>query len=248
MDNRQIPVHRIIMKLDELFSRNDLDEAGRLLKYWESEAEALGDKSGLLTMLSEEMGYYRRAGDSEGGLNAVQRGLQLIQSEGLGGDVSGATVMLNAATTMKAFGHAGDSVVIYAMAEEVYKKHLDSDDYRLAGLYNNFASALTELKEYKKARDMYNAAASILLTRGDHKEELAVTYVNIAHLICGEDMEDPAAEEYMRRAWKILDSIDTRDGNYAFVAEKCAPSFGYFGFFIEEKELRRRAEEIYDRS
>lgn len=248
MDNRQIPVHRIIMKLDELFSRNDLNEAGRLLRYWESEAEALGDKSGLLTILSEEMGYYRRAGDSERGLDAVQRGLQLIQSEGLGGDVSGATVMLNAATTMKAFGHAGDSVVIYAMAEEVYKKQLDSDDYRLAGLYNNFASALTELKEYKKARDMYNAAATIILTWGDHKEELAVTYVNTAHLICDENMEDPAAEEYMRRAWKILDSIDTRDGNYAFVAEKCAPSFGYFGFFREEKELRRRAEEIYDRS
>lgn len=248
MDDRRIPVNRIIMKLDELFSHNDLGEAGRLLRYWESEAEALGDKSGLITVLSEEMGYYRRAGDAERGLDAVQRGLSLVESEGIGEEVSGATVMLNAATTMKAFGHAADAVVIYAMAEKVYKNKLSADDYRLAGLYNNFAAALTELREFKKAREMYSAAAAILMARGDHREELAVTYVNVANLICEEDIEDSEAEEYMRRAWRILDAIENRDGNYAFVAEKCAPAFGYFGFFREEKELKRRAEEIYDRS
>lgn len=248
MDDRHIPINRIIIKLDEILSHNDLAEAGRFLRYWESEAESLGDKSGLLTILSEEMGYYRRVGKAEAGLNAVQRGLRLVETEGISNEVSGATIMLNAATTMKAFGHAGDAVVVYAMAEEVYKNKLPSDDYRLAGLYNNFAAALTELGDYKRARAMYDSAAAIIIARGDHREELAVTYVNIANLICDRDIEDPEAEEYMRRAWRILDAIETRDGNYAFVAEKCAPAFGYFGFFREEKELRRRADEIYDRS
>ena len=39
-----------------------------------------------------------------------------------------------------------------------------------------------------------------------------------------------------------------RDGYYAFVCEKCAPVFGYYGYFLTEQELNRRAREIYDRA
>ena len=39
-----------------------------------------------------------------------------------------------------------------------------------------------------------------------------------------------------------------RDGYYAFVCEKCAPVFAYYGYFLTEQELHRRAGEIYERA
>ena len=39
-----------------------------------------------------------------------------------------------------------------------------------------------------------------------------------------------------------------RDGYYAFVCEKCAPVFGYYGYFLTERELNRRAREIHERA
>ena len=49
------------------------------------------------------------------------------------------------------------------------------------------------------------------------------------------------------RAEKLFYTEDLpRNGYYAFVCEKCAPVFGYYGYFLTERELKRRAREIYD--
>ena len=52
----RIPIVRIISKLDDLFSRNDLSGAARLLEYWSGEADMLGDRRGKLEILSEQIG------------------------------------------------------------------------------------------------------------------------------------------------------------------------------------------------
>ena len=39
-----------------------------------------------------------------------------------------------------------------------------------------------------------------------------------------------------------------RDGNYAFVCEKCAPTFHYYGYFLWGAELEERARAIYERT
>ena len=67
----RVPIRRVIEKLDEHFSRNDLAGAGRLLSYWEKEARLIGDMRGLLEILNEEIGYFRRTGEKERGLAAV---------------------------------------------------------------------------------------------------------------------------------------------------------------------------------
>ena len=71
------------------------------------------------------------------------------------------------------------------------------------------------------------------------------------------DEEDPysdekymAAEakisEYLQKAEDLLNTPGLpRNGNYAFVCEKCAPVFGYYGRFLSEAEFRKRAEAIY---
>ena len=51
--------------------------------------------------------------------------------------------------------------------------------------------------------------------------------------------------EYLDVAENIFENYPKRDGYYAFVCEKCASTFGYYGRFLYEKELKARAEEIY---
>ena len=44
----------------------------------------------------------------------------------------------------------------------------------------------------------------------------------------------------------ILDGYENRDGYYAFVCEKCASVFGYYGWFLYNKEREERARTIYE--
>ena len=39
-----------------------------------------------------------------------------------------------------------------------------------------------------------------------------------------------------------------RDGYYAFVCEKCAPAFDYYGYFADAEEAAKKAESIYERA
>ena len=50
-------------------------------------------------------------------------------------------------------------------------------------------------------------------------------------------------------AQALLDSPSlVRDGYYAFVCEKCAPTFAYYGWFAAADELNERARAIYERA
>ncbi len=60
---------------------------------------------------------------------------------------------------------------------------------------------------------------------------------------------DKTIEAYLDTALELLDSPSVpRDGYYAFVCEKCAPAFGYHGYFLAEADLRERAKAIYERA
>lgn len=102
----KINLARFFAKLDEIFSRGDLAAAGRLIEYWERDARSIGDENGLLYVLNEETGFFRRTGEKEKGLAAVEEALALAEKLGICETVSGATVIINCATTMKAFGEA----------------------------------------------------------------------------------------------------------------------------------------------
>lgn len=246
-----IPILRVISKLDSLLAKNDAEGAERLLKYWESEARALNDRRGLLEILSEEIGFYRTAGNGEAGLRAVDSALNLLGCLDGGDSVSYATVYLNCATTMKAFGKTVEALKYYEKAREAYVRYLPADDFRFAGFYNNYATAMVELKRFAEARECYFKAIEILKGKGDPLE-LAVTYVNLAQLSYDEKegvgFEDEA-DGYLQKAYALLDSNDAvRDGAYANVCRKCAPAFEFFGYFLEKSELENRAKQIYERT
>ena len=55
-------------------------------------------------------------------------------------------------------------------------------------------------------------------------------------------------EAFFKKAEALLENHQKRDGYYAFVCEKCASVFGYYGHFFYADELKKRAGRIYERA
>lgn len=235
-----------IGRLDRYFECDDMDGAGELLRAARAEAENGNDLRLLFTVLNEMMGYYRKTGERDRGLESVEKCLSLTERMGLANTVHGATAQINAATTLKAFGMAEWAISHYETAEAVYDVLLPIYDSRRAGLYNNWALALCDLERYSEAEKRFAEALDVLSHCPDKECDIANTYVNLAHLY--EAIEDyEKIEMCVNNALSVLGSVPEarRDGYYAFTCRKCAPSVGYFGFFEAERELNERAEAIY---
>ncbi len=244
----RIPVGRVLDKVDRLFARNDPTEAGRLLTYWRDEAIALHDSQGELSMESELVGYYRKQGDRENALASAARALVLVEELAQGDMASGATILINCATAYKAFGMAETALPLYRRAEEVYKATLSPTDERFGGLYNNMALALQDTGALREAEAAFFEALAVMEAIPHGEGESAITCINLAHLyeVIGE--HDMIAG-CMEKALALLQNETLpHDGAYAFVLEKCAPSFGHFGDAATDEKLRKEAEEIYARA
>ncbi len=240
-----IPVDRIISKVDSLFDKNHYTEAGRLLVYWENEAKALNDRRGELAIESELIGFYRKQNNKEKGLEAVERALALVEELNQGDTVSGATILLNCATAYKAFGMAQKAMPLYLRTEELYKKLLQENDSRFGGLYNNMALALADLGEFQEAENSFISALDIMEKAPYGEAECAITYINLAHMYDDFGIHDKI-KDCMKKAYALLKSDNlTHDGYYAFVLEKCAPSFAYFGDKVICEEMKQEAHRIY---
>jgi len=247
-----IPVGRMIEKLDSYLNQNDYDAAERHLKYWLTEADAGHDMRGKLTVLNEQIGFYRKTGKESECLRAVSDALSLADSMDMEQSVTYGTTLINAATGYKAFGKAQEALPLYRKAKTIYESVLDSNDGRLGGLYNNMALTLTELTNFREAEDLFNKAIEVMGKQENGELEVAITYLNLADLIVAEsgfEAREKDIEKYVRKAEELFytESLP-RDGYYAFVCEKCAPVFGYYGYFLAEQELNRRAREIYERA
>ena len=245
----RIPVARIIEKVNALFDKNDYEGAGKLLEYWQKEALSLGDKNGELSIDSELIGFYRKTGKKDLSYNVSDRAVTLIDELQLQGTVSAATVLLNIATAKKAFGNPKEAAELYSQVEKIYLKRLDKNDVKFAGLYNNAALALTDLKEYEKAEDYYLKAIRITSETPENEPDCAISYVNLAHLYYDKGENRDKIDDCLYKAYELLNKDGLNENGYlAYVLSKCAPSFGFFGFTVIEKEFIKRSEKLYERA
>lgn len=247
----QIQTQRVLDKLDEYFSRNDYTSAERHLLYWKNEARTVNDNRCQLLFLNELAGLYRKLAKENDAIQTVKELLDLIALMGIENNIGAGTTYINCATVYKAFGKADEALPLFEKAKAVYEKELNHDDKRFGGLYNNMALALVDLERYKEAYELYEQAISVMRTVDDGELEVAITYLNIAS---AKENELGAVEceaevsSYIEKAMEIFDKHEKRDGYYAFVCEKCASVFGYFGYFLYEKDLLKRARDIYERA
>ena len=249
VQHKPVDLRRCMTKLDEYLNRNDLPGAARHLDYWRQEALVCNDDRGLLSIENERMGLFRKMGKKQEALEAVTVALQRISRAGLEDTVTAATTFLNIGTVYQNFELSTEALPYYTRAREIYERELDPSDPRLAGLYNNMALALTALRRFPEARGRYEAALKVLLRTEDGALETAITELNLANLAEAEQgLLEAEAEIDMRldRAKALLDAKkDSPSGYYAFVCDKCAPTFGYYGRFADAQELKERSEAIY---
>jgi tetratricopeptide (TPR) repeat protein len=194
------------------------------------------------------MGLYRKVGKRDEALSTVEAVLKKIREKGVGEQVGSATTYLNSATVYKAFGMAEKSILLFETAKEIYEKSLKPDDERLGGLYNNMALTLVDLKRFSEAKILNEKAIKVMKNK---PLEIAITYLNMANAV---EMEQGILEAHneiqmhLEKAKALLEEYENRDGYYAFVCEKCASVFGYFGDSLYDEKLRNRARSIYEGS
>lgn len=251
VDNGSIPTDRVIDRLDKYLAADDYASAERHLTYWLGEATALADTRGMLLVEGELIGLYRKIGNKEKALEFSQKALELAAAY-FEGTVTLATTYVNAATAHSAFGNTETALELYQKARELYEKLLSPDDARLGGLYNNMGVAALASGDIERARALFVAALGIMGLVEGGETGIAITYCNLADLAAAEFGEidgESAISDCLEKAMRVLDSvIDRTDGEYAYACEKCAATFGYYGFFVYENTLTERARGIYERT
>ncbi len=80
---------------------------------------------------------------------------------GLTQNLSGATIFVNAATTLSFFGEEEKGLELYGKAAAIYEKEGRTETYEYAALLNNEAGTLYALKKYDEAEAMRESAKEI---------------------------------------------------------------------------------------
>ncbi len=245
---KSLPLPRIMERLDALTGRKDYGAAARLLNYWKEEASFIGDLRGEFVILNEMMGVYRKMQNREKAIESAEKALAMIGSEEPAGSIGAGTAYVNAGTVYDCFEEPEKAVSCFESALGIYEASLSADDTRLAGLYNNMAAALTDMARCGEALHYCHKALEIMEKHPGGEPERAMTYLNMADAARTASGAEAAEEEiygYLEEAEKLLrDPSVKRDGYYAFVCEKCAPAFFYYGWFQTGAELEKEAERI----
>jgi len=247
---KAVPQQRIIEKMNDYMSRRDYAGAERHLLYWLEEAKCGFDKGGELLIRNELVGHFRKTGNKEKAFESAKEALRLVDELQFDGTVSAGTTYINVATAYNAFGENEQSVALFEKARQVYENNNTSPEL-LGGLYNNMALTYVALGQYDKAYPLYDKALTVMDKVPNGELEQAITYLNMADALeaqYGAEKEENRIYDLVDKAYNCLNEPQTkRDGYYAFVCEKCAPCFSYYGYFAAANELNKRAESIYER-
>lgn len=248
---KSVPQQRIIAKMNDYMSRRDYAGAERHLLYWLNEAKLGKDGGGELMIRNELIGHFRKTGNREGAFEHAEAALELLDKLGLSGSKSAGITYINIATAYNAFGENEMSLQIFNKAKETLQRLKDPDSDLLGGLYNNMALTCAALSRFDEAFSHYESALGYMSKVKGGGLECAITYLNMAdayEAALGSEAAEEKISELLDKAYSLLINTDApHNGYYAFVCEKCAPSFSYYGYFNEATELSRKAKEIYER-
>lgn len=235
----------VLEEYDDFIARKRYAEGGEFLELAASAATQSGDTASLVTLLNELVGHYRKNNDRGACFRSIARLKELLDNGAVSDDVEIGTAYLNIGTAYNRFGDPEAAIEYYGIAEGKYRGKLGRRDYRWGGLFNNAATAYQAAGDYRKAESMFLEAAR-LMSALDKVADEATTYINLAHL------EDEARgnrgeiKRYLDRAYYLLNTVREPDAYYAWVLEKLAPSFGYFGEEQRAAELADRSKKIYE--
>ena len=250
--NTSVPQQRIREKVDECMNRRDYAGVEKVLLYWKAEAESLGDLRGELMITNEMIGHYRKTGERDRFEKSAARAEELIGILGYGGSISAATTYVNAGTALNSFGDNEKALGMFSKALGIYESSPGTAQSLLGGLYNNMGLTLSDLGRCDEAIGYFRKACKTMEKVPDGELETAVSLLNEANAVerkLGMEAAEGEIFALLDRASVLLETPSLpRDGYYAYVCEKCAPTFEYYGYFAEASSLAKTAEEIYERA
>ncbi len=241
----RIPISRIRERLDALTGKKDYPAAASLLDYWRDEARTMNDVRGEFFVLNEMMGVFRKTDDGEKALESAENVLRLVSHPEISGTIGAGTAYVNAGTVYKYCGDPNTALECFREAKIIFERSLKRDDERLGGLYNNMALALMDLGRFRDAIDLFESALGIMRKQPFGGREEAITLLNMADVHArekGMEKAEGIINDCLRAAERLLlDPSLPRDGYHAFVLEKCAPVFSYYGWFKTASEFENAA-------
>ena len=247
---KPVPQQRIREKMDEYMDHRDYAGAERHLLYWLEEARMGRDERGELMVLNELIGHYRKTDERDKAMPCSDAALALVDKLDLRGSISEGTTCINIATALSAFGEHARAIALFERARAIYEASPATEPQLLGGLYNNMALTCTALGRYDDALALYEKAMDQMSRARYGELEQAVTCLNMANMVEARDgMEagEAAIYELLDKAAALLDTeAIPRDGYYAFVCEKCAPTFEYYGYFADAERFNRASKRIYE--
>lgn len=247
---KPVPQQRIMEKVDEYMGRRDYAGVERHLLYWLEEAKLGRDERGELMIRNELIGHYRKTGAREKALKEADAAEALLLRIGFAGTITAGTTYVNIATACNAFGENERALATFEKAKGTYEAIPSVKPELLGGLYNNMGLVLVSLGRFSEADELYRKALAVMEKAPHGALEQAITYLNMAN--AAEDAHGlldacETIDAYLDTAQKLLDDPTlARDGYYAFVCEKCAPTFEYYGWFAAAEELNARARGLYE--
>ena len=247
---RPVPQQRIRDRLDAYMSRRDYAGAERHLLYWLQEARSCRDGRGELMVLNELVGHYRKTGARERAMRCADDALRLLDALDLRGSITEGTTCVNVATACSAFGDNARALSLFERARAAYEAGPAAQPGLLGGLYNNMALACAALGRYDEALELYEGAQAQMARVKYGALEQAITCLNMANLIEARDGMEAGEADIFRLLEKASALLDTEgiphDGYYAFVCEKCAPTFDYYGWFADAERFKKESARIYE--
>ncbi len=249
---KPVPQQRIMEKVDAYMSRRDYAGVERHLLYWLEEATLGHDRKGELMIRNELIGHYRKVGAREKAFAQAEAALNLLDAIGFEGSISEGTTYVNAATAYQAFGENERAFALFEKARAVYEAIPALKPELLGGLYNNMGLTLVSLRRFAEANALYEKAIETMEHAEHGALEQAITYLNMANAAEDEMGLLDASETIdgdLETAMALLDAPGIpHEGYYAFVCEKCAPTFEYYGWFQAAEDLGSRARAWYERT
>lgn len=242
-EKKKDAVQQMFVELADCFNRNDLEGVEAVTDQWLQAAREQGNWQLELTVLNEQIGFFRKAGNVQRGTETIRRAFFLVEQYGIGNTEAAATTWLNGATAYRAFAEYGKAEVYFKKTLSFYETNLKEKEYHLASLYNNLALLKMDQKQYKEAENYMERALALIKTDPGSQAEAATTCMSMAYMYRSMDLPESEKQSkagaYLDRAWELLGNREELpDSYYAYV---CRNGVSMFRLFGREEQAERLA-------
>ena len=222
-------LEKILAQYDAMFGTNSLEEIEDYLVNTITEAKEKSEYGIVITLLNEIIGFCRDTTQKEKALRYCEELQKILKLMKLEGRIDYATSLLNVANAYRAFGLFEESLGLYHIVEETYKKQVAPNDFMYASLYNNWSLLYQEMEDYVGARDMLLKALAIADSYEGAVIPQATTRANLAATLLqiGTDEAYEQAINYLKEALAVHEKDGGGDFHYGAVLVAMGDAYSF---------------------